>query len=154
MNKRFRKGKENPLWKGGKSHDANGYITITATGKREHRIIMENHLGRKLLKTEIVHHKNEDKTDNRVENLEIMTRAEHNRIHGNGQLLICKNCGKEKWYPKSVIDRLANSPEEYLCKKCSMGRNHKRICQRCGNEFLGGRNARYCENCTRKNKSR
>lgn len=30
-----------------------------------------------------MHHRNEDKTDNRVENLHLMSRAEHNRLHNN-----------------------------------------------------------------------
>ena len=49
---------------------------------KEHRWIMEQHLNRKLLPTEIVHHINHDKLDNRLENLQVVSRSEHNKIHG------------------------------------------------------------------------
>lgn len=42
---------------------------------------MEAHLDRKLLPTEIVHHINGDKLDNRIENLQVVTRSEHNKLH-------------------------------------------------------------------------
>jgi hypothetical protein len=63
----------------GKAISTDGYYVIR--GKKVHRIIMEECLGRKLLRTEIVHHINENKLDNRIENLQVVSRAEHNRIH-------------------------------------------------------------------------
>lgn len=36
-------------------------------------------------KGEVLHHINEDKTDNRIGNLRLMTRAEHNRLHNQSR---------------------------------------------------------------------
>ena len=47
----------------------------------EHRFVVSEALGRNLEASEIVHHKNEVKSDNRLENLEITSRSGHASIH-------------------------------------------------------------------------
>lgn len=49
-----------------------------------HRLIMEEILGRRLTRREVVHHKNGDPSDDRPENLEVMSLREHSRLHGLG----------------------------------------------------------------------
>jgi len=70
----------------GQYYSYDGYIVLNKTddGRHQiklHRYIMEQSLGRKLLPTEIVHHINYDKLDNRLENLKVLSRTEHNLIH-------------------------------------------------------------------------
>lgn len=51
---------------------------------RAHREVMEGVLRRKLSPQEVVHHKNDQKDDNRPENLEVMTASEHSIFHAYG----------------------------------------------------------------------
>jgi len=82
----------------------NGYIRVRINGGYvyEHRHIMEQFLGRKLTRTESVHHKNLDRTDNRVENLKIMDKRKHDGLHT-----------KKRW----VEDRASFSGNKEICGK-------------------------------------
>lgn len=83
------RGKNNGMWKGGKYTDKDGYIMVMQKDHPnarsgyvpEHRLKIEKKIGRYLTRNEVVHHKNEIKSDNRLGNLILMDKKEHDRQH-------------------------------------------------------------------------
>ena len=83
-------GAKNPAWKGGRVIASNGYVLIRvgvdhpATDVRgyayEHRLVMEQHLGRPLLSAEQVHHKDGNTRNNDLDNLEVMVDIQHHKL--------------------------------------------------------------------------
>lgn len=62
-------------------------IKVNGTKYDEHRYIMEQFLGRKLSRYEVVHHKDGNKRNNDLNNLEVMLLSDHAREHMEGHMV-------------------------------------------------------------------
>lgn len=110
----------------------NKYKSLRINGIKydEHRIIIENYLGRKLNRNEVVHHINGDKSDNRIENLKVMSLSEHTKLHMKNRKISLEVRNK---ISKSSIGKI-NSKRTFdentvfeIYKKHSQGTSNRKI---------------------------
>lgn len=96
--------------------DKDGYFLLKVrTEKKDyiyklHKLILEYKLGRKLKPNEVSHHKNENKQDNRLENLEVKNKSKHQREHrikiGKKSIKrICPICKGKKNYTRKMCQK-------------------------------------------------
>ena len=98
------------------------WIDVRPDGSRKsvfvHREMMEQHLGRRLGESEVVHHRNGDPADNRIENFEVKQRGQHTKDHraGGPEMIefICAWC-------QTTTTRLARAIRNNQLSKCKRG---------------------------------
>lgn len=95
----------------------NGYVL-------EHRIVVENQIGRILGANEVVHHIDGDKKNNRFDNLSIMNNIEHAELHGSTKsqrlvLLRCPNCDKKFVKAKRNTHLSKGGRATFCSRECS-----------------------------------
>ena len=114
-----------------KQKDGRKFIVYKGEGNKYHskayaRYLMEQHLGRKLTNEEEVHHKDHNKMNDVIENLEVKNKTAHRREHNIKPIIIehCYICGSD-----IIVDskKRANhyrnknkNPDKWFClKHCS-----------------------------------
>jgi predicted Zn-ribbon and HTH transcriptional regulator len=127
-------GQNHYNWKGGKRTTDQGYIQVVCKGHHraigrdhnyvfEHILVYERYHKCCILPNAIIHHKNGVRYDNRIDNLECMTRSTHRKIHTLDMSdRRCSKCGSNETY----ISRKNNRPiwyvdkitRDWLCNKC------------------------------------
>ena len=111
-----------------------GYLACTVyydDGSRgtvlQHREVMSLSLGRALLSTEVVHHRNGNKRDNAIDNLELTDRGAHAIMHVTAaevSICTCEECGCKFERPTRVLRRASiRGTKATFCGKSCVGKH-------------------------------
>ena len=130
-----------------------GYYLNSASSKRLHRVVYEFYKG-PIPDGFDIHHKDGDKANNDISNLELLERKEHHLLHG-------KNLSDERreWMRQNIIAKAVPAAREWHkteeghkwhvahMKDCKNLHAHvRKICKYCGKEFEGTHNQFFCTN--------
>jgi hypothetical protein len=136
-------GKKNPAWSGGRRTRTDGYVMLRTTAGEvlEHRYVMEQLLGRSLTASEVVHHKDGNRSNNDISNLEVHTsQRNHALLHGLKERERLLAGGQKQCTLCLLVKPLS---EFYKTKFNAMG--VQSWCKKCKNEKDSQRrNARSC----------
>lgn len=124
-------GNKSSHWKGGRHDDGYGYILICKPDHpfsdsrgyvREHRLVYEEYYKCIILPWVDVHHINNNRQDNRVENLQLLPHSIHGYISAKKDMSdwFCSSCGD-----KTYVNNNGYEHWQYL--------DNKRVCNRCYN---------------------
>lgn len=133
-------GKNNPSWNGGEYINNKGYVKVLAPNHPfadehghvlKHRLVMEQYLGKYLKPEEHIHHKDGNKLNNDISNLELINRSKHSKITAstNPQCqkkdfsgTVCMECGTtetsktKNGQPHWMLNPITKKP--YVCERC------------------------------------
>lgn len=110
-------GKDHPMYRDGRIKTADGYIYVVCRDHPykikngrvfEHRLVMEKKIGRYLKPEEVVHHINEDKSDNRIENL-FLFKDDRNHHHFHHEFNKDPKAEMKYEYPESELWKLTDN---------------------------------------------
>lgn len=105
----------------------NGYVTTLVQGKpiQQHRLVMQQHIGRRLLTTEVVHHIDRNPSNNSIENLQLFAfiadHVKHHYLEDRGITdthAICRSCGESKPHAEFFSSCRTSLGIKAWCKDC------------------------------------
>ena len=101
---RSQRGEKHPSWRGGRYVDAHGYVMVNVKSgrnktsgwynyRKEHVVLIEEQVGRKLIRGDVVHHIDGRKANNDLSNLWLTNHSGHRNAHASlqeiGYRLVC-----------------------------------------------------------------